>query len=929
MNKKSYKIKCFFLLLLGCFAAVCPLLAQTIIEKVNQEFRLTSISNFELLQCRQFENKIYGVGWASKTGQKQKEGLILVFEISENYKINLTKTQLIPGEGSGLEDDIFQDITQCSDNTFLLVGQSKKKAWLVQLDETLEKTLVNEIQEDKEEAIFKKVLWSDIDNCGLIVGENSLKKGKLWIGKFEKTTKNSTYFNTLKYYDNVKELLFLEKDWYSDNFNIGFQAEKTKNTYKVEEIDIKGNRKQDKTTWNLPSSSYFVADASASALGEFLLTGSYAVTDADIAWGIGDGRLGSLPIIHSFGNPKRNEKGFKVTAHLQLNQYYWLLFSDESARRSTVPVFKLALMHKEQKELIEKNRIEVKTKSNTPNGVACLLPYKDSTNSLLFVVLNETSKTTNTQQLRCVLYTADNIPIFTSKGMANNGPKLKFEPTSLHLNNGSPNNHIHNGEKSSIVFTVKNTGDEIFRGGAKIEIQLNILNGLTISKTNIALNDPIPINGQKTYSIAINAASNIAAGTSKIICKLMRAGQIDDTQTIEIESGGQEMLTTTIVAEDRGKKEITVRDKNYVFKGQVVSSNRNKAKELVPILNGVPIPKDDKGTTLLSDEEVSQGKSFVTNFTVKLGEYLKEGNNNIFYLHTNDASSDTFKFVLSNRKRLIVRTFGVPEPKGKEYPLKYTVKDANEVAQAFERQKDNGFFESTDIQTFSTNESTTSQSFRDVFGELKDQFDKKEIDSLDYIVVFISAHAKLLSDGHLGVIPSDYDNKESRIVDYNELLAKYLEPMKCMRFIFIDACHSGGGKATEDTALGEALYKANNTVPAIIKFLSCKENELSWEYEKGENGYFADALIDALEAKKVTVYKENSKKETEEITADYKNFNGFVSVAELDAFITRRVAYLIATTHPSQPQTPKSVFNTKPDKNGQKQEELTLFKLKK
>lgn len=226
-------------------------------------------------------------------------------------------------------------------------------------------------------------------------------------------------------------------------------------------------------------------------------------------------------------------------------------------------------------------------------------------------------------------------------------------------------------------------------------------------------------------------------------------------------------------------------------------------------------------------------------------------------------------------------------PKYKEGDIKYTSKDAEEVAKVFASQYgENEIFKSVNptlVDPFSSGVNIELE-----FDQLLDRYHQRDgIYPGDLILLFNSSHGKII-DGKYYIFPYGYKtDKKNTLVDYQ---AAILEPLRqiadsCKVITLIDACFSGGAKSGEEegAALKAILDDWERSAPGITSIASSGEKEKSYESEK--NGIFTKALLEAL--RNEVVRDEKGQPYHADVDSDR-----YLSLQEVFSYIEKRVEQL-------------------------------------
>jgi WD40 repeat protein len=223
--------------------------------------------------------------------------------------------------------------------------------------------------------------------------------------------------------------------------------------------------------------------------------------------------------------------------------------------------------------------------------------------------------------------------------------------------------------------------------------------------------------------------------------------------------------------------------------------------------------------------------------------------------------------------------------------LAYTQKDAEDFGDIFKNQK--SLYDKTNLTTL-VGTAATEKNIEAAINQLKSNFDKGIIKPHDLVIVFFSGHGfagdVLYLRGYHG------ERRESPIdlVSFDKF-REMEDYIKCKKFIFVDACHSGLADDAANTDAGifdwlrycdmEQASNAFHIREAQRKLLKSNEGwmlmnssngqELSNEYEGFQNGIFTEALLLGLGEFKADV-----------------NGNGLISIDELFNFVKQQMPQL-------------------------------------
>ena len=187
--------------------------------------------------------------------------------------------------------------------------------------------------------------------------------------------------------------------------------------------------------------------------------------------------------------------------------------------------------------------------------------------------------------------------------------------------------------------------------------------------------------------------------------------------------------------------------------------------------------------------------------------------------------------------------------------LKYNDNDVQDFMRIMEQQKNNDLFNEVFLDIYTGKDSTETTQLNGAFEQFSKRFETEGVNQVlakDVVVIFYSGHGTIV-DKQFCLVPSDYNAKteKSTTVNYKDNVIHPLEQLKCHKFVFIDACHSGasGAKALYNPAINESLHLLHTSAKGLITIASCDKDEQSYENDNLQNGYFTYALIEAFEQK--------------------------------------------------------------------------------
>ena len=153
--------------------------------------------------------------------------------------------------------------------------------------------------------------------------------------------------------------------------------------------------------------------------------------------------------------------------------------------------------------------------------------------------------------------------------------------------------------------------------------------------------------------------------------------------------------------------------------------------------------------------------------------------------------------------------------------------------------------------------------------------------------MFISSHGYIEKQDEKFRIQGDDFNGvyySTTSVSY-EYITEKLDKMQCKKLVFIDACHSGGAKASV-SAINDAIIELTQKVDGITTLTSSSADEISYEHANWQNGAFTEIILKGLSGK-----------------AD-ANTNGIITVNELYSYLENNVPDLVKSQYNGQTQHP-------------------------
>ncbi len=211
----------------------------------------------------------------------------------------------------------------------------------------------------------------------------------------------------------------------------------------------------------------------------------------------------------------------------------------------------------------------------------------------------------------------------------------------------------------------------------------------------------------------------------------------------------------------------------------------------------------------------------------------------------------TVNYRAIDKGTLYVLSIGIPDKTGR---LRYTQKDALDFAHLFAAQNGKKFGE-TQIVTLTTPDSTSARMISSQVNEFRKLAKSNILTSKDAIVLYISTHGIIGEDNALRLLSSDYsiDAQKFTSINFRDDIVAPLDGLDCPKYIFIDACKSGGiqtdlkNKAvlSEQTAVAQS-FNSIFSKSSLFALTSCSPDEYSYEDADWQNGAFTKALKEIL-----------------------------------------------------------------------------------
>jgi len=436
-------------------------------------------------------------------------------------------------------------------------------------------------------------------------------------------------------------------------------------------------------------------------------------------------------------------------------------------------------------------------------------------------------------------------------------------------------------------------------------VQLGIPQGLEVVAQRGQLGT-VPPGGRATAVFEFRRTPAYRDNRATVFCVLRNQGQEQSRQPYTIDlnnpagttAGGPALASNMLIWTEPNQDEvdinnITTQDPEFSIRSTIVSNQRIRMEDV-----GVYVNENALEGNKELDEELIAPKTGFNTYTYRRRIRLKEGEN-VIQIKINEIESRTIRVTYTPRSRnLHVVSIG-PQ----HVDLKYTSKDARDFANAFKNQEGR-LFERVFLEEFTQPENTTRESIQKAILDLENRFRNGEILENDVLVVFISSHGVVGTGDRFKLLPTGYDPRygDRFTIDYQTDVLNPLNQIGCKKLIMLDACHSGASGSRSataaDTRRSEMVNRINASAPGLSTLASCKSFEMSYEDESWQNGAFTEAILEALQNKKIMDRDGNIFQASPD--------DNFLTVSELYTYVQRRVAQLVSQYKPDAPtaQTP-------------------------
>lgn len=496
-------------------------------------------------------------------------------------------------------------------------------------------------------------------------------------------------------------------------------------------------------------------------------------------------------------------------------------------------------------------------------------------------------------------------PAPAGKGMADAsfspsaGPRLVQRNVAL-----SPQGVLPAKGEISVLFSLTNESEDMQGPGEVTVTHLDLREGITLDPACHKIPFRMLKKGASTPTLSINLLANAQtqAGVSRFIISVRY-------QNSEILSFPSPDIETTRSGDALTLRWVTpsTRTKEGSVSGTVElrSDKPTPPSQRITISDGSQKMERHKAQPVFKNYHM-EGSVHVYTYSVELP--LDTGKHAFTaYLEDNDNIRTEQAWVVEHipaSPNLYIISIGVPGN-----GLEFSDDDAADFAASVQNMAGGPLFNEVKyVRIYNDSTNTTRDRINGAVNSLPTV--AAEIRPEDYLFFCISSHGVIRNVGveeRFCIVPhSDNATRKSsgdkNAQDYDDGLYYYynltemLRSIRCKRFVFLDACHSGWGKGLFDPDL---IAKTNLIAPGMVCFASSSARQLSYEYKKGRNGVFMEAVLEAIRGNPVTSKVDKS------ILRPDADSSGTVTIGELEAFLAKRVPDLLKDTeYANMQQTP-------------------------
>lgn len=238
---------------------------------------------------------------------------------------------------------------------------------------------------------------------------------------------------------------------------------------------------------------------------------------------------------------------------------------------------------------------------------------------------------------------------------------------------------------------------------------------------------------------------------------------------------------------------------------------------------------------------------------------------------------------------LYVLAVGVSDYAAQENDLKYAAKDAGDFVRGIRRQQGD-LYKQVHVKHLDDRQATREA--------ILDGLDwiEHETTSRDVAMVYLAGHGVNDTQGLYRFLPADYEQgRLKRTTVTGAELKEFLEGVAGKTVLFFDTCYSGNALNIRAGSKPDVDRMANELADAgvgVVVFASTAHGGLARGLDDIQQGAFTEALLEGIEAGKA------------DFTRDL-----FVSVTELETYVSKRVKELTKGEQKPVTTKPKAVEN--------------------
>ncbi len=227
-----------------------------------------------------------------------------------------------------------------------------------------------------------------------------------------------------------------------------------------------------------------------------------------------------------------------------------------------------------------------------------------------------------------------------------------------------------------------------------------------------------------------------------------------------------------------------------------------------------------------------------------------------------ESVDDIFKPVL------YMLSIGVSKYKNSKYNLTYASKDASDIVEMFEKQR-NIIFRNIKVKTL-VDDNATKDNILGAFDWLD-----REVTQRDVVIIFAAGHGinKDSSDYYFLSHEADIGSIRRSAVNWRDF-KDITNRLPSKVILLVDTCHSGSINGAKRDLVG-AIKSITSSGTGEIIMTATTANGYSLEDDRWQNGAFTKAFLDGIGS----------------MDADY-NQDGSISIKEIDLYVTIRVKEL-------------------------------------